>query len=63
MRSKMNGIFHSLCCFEISLNEKKILVIKTVFNHLNDFVMGIVLDKTEGVCSSLHGTHKPWQML
>jgi len=63
MRSKMKGIFHSLCCFEISLNEKTILVIKTAFNHLNDFLMGIVLDKTEGLCISVHATHKAWQTL
>ena len=63
MRTKMNIIFQSLCCFKISLNEKTILVIKTVFNHLNDFVMGIFLDKTEGVCSSVHGTHKAWKTL
>ena len=62
MRSKMKGIFQSLCFFKISLNEKTILVIKTVFHHLND-VMGIFLNKTEGVCSSVHGTHKAWKTL
>ena len=63
MRSKMNGIFQSLGWFKISLNDQTILVIKTGFDHLNDYVMAIVLEKTEDVCSSVDATHQAWPKL